>query len=246
MAKYCGKCGSKLDEVTGLCPNCDAEKIKQQAKKPAEPPKTDEKKLEISQQKAAPMSKKEARAKRKADKKAAKKERKAQKKAAKKEKKSKLSTGQKVRRFFVKLLLQLILLVVIAGGTIGGLSYMGIIDIPFLSDFNKDNILETLNERALVVAEADIVMETDDKGTATINVQIPDYEVLLKEAYASDNPDQYLVKALALGQYEVREYEEIATVTVDDGMTIIHSDEVVKQVLEEALINAINVLSEVE
>ena len=23
MAKYCGKCGSKLDEKTGLCPQCD-------------------------------------------------------------------------------------------------------------------------------------------------------------------------------------------------------------------------------
>ena len=28
MAKFCGKCGSKLDETTGLCPNCDAAKIK--------------------------------------------------------------------------------------------------------------------------------------------------------------------------------------------------------------------------
>lgn len=27
MAKFCGKCGAKLDETTGLCPNCDAEKV---------------------------------------------------------------------------------------------------------------------------------------------------------------------------------------------------------------------------
>ena len=27
MAKFCGKCGAKLDEATGLCPNCDADKI---------------------------------------------------------------------------------------------------------------------------------------------------------------------------------------------------------------------------
>lgn len=26
MAKFCGKCGTKLDESNGLCPNCDAEK----------------------------------------------------------------------------------------------------------------------------------------------------------------------------------------------------------------------------
>ncbi|MDE6662607.1 MAG: zinc ribbon domain-containing protein [Lachnospiraceae bacterium] len=28
MAKFCGKCGTKLDEATGLCPNCDADKLK--------------------------------------------------------------------------------------------------------------------------------------------------------------------------------------------------------------------------
>lgn len=27
MAKFCGKCGTKLDETTGLCPNCDIDKI---------------------------------------------------------------------------------------------------------------------------------------------------------------------------------------------------------------------------
>lgn len=25
MAKFCGKCGTKLDEQTGKCPNCDKE-----------------------------------------------------------------------------------------------------------------------------------------------------------------------------------------------------------------------------
>lgn len=27
MAKFCGKCGARLDEATGLCPNCDADKM---------------------------------------------------------------------------------------------------------------------------------------------------------------------------------------------------------------------------
>lgn len=27
MKKFCGKCGTKLDETTGLCPNCDKEKL---------------------------------------------------------------------------------------------------------------------------------------------------------------------------------------------------------------------------
>lgn len=217
MAKFCGKCGTKLDEATGLCPNCDAEKIRDSS----------------AQKKSIEMQK-------------AKKKRKADKKARKKEKRAKLTTGQKIRRFFVKLFLWLILLVVIAGGTIAGLSYMGIIDIPVLSGFNEDNIFETLNERAVVVEETEIVMETDTKGMATVIVKMPDYELLFKEAYASENPDQYLVKALALGDYEIREYKEVATVTVVDDVTTIHSDEIVHKLLEEALINALNALSEVE
>lgn len=36
MAKFCGKCGSKLDEATGLCPNCDAERIKEDSRKKEE------------------------------------------------------------------------------------------------------------------------------------------------------------------------------------------------------------------
>lgn len=30
MAKFCGKCGTKLDEKTGLCPKCDGEKLEDQ------------------------------------------------------------------------------------------------------------------------------------------------------------------------------------------------------------------------
>ena len=31
MAKFCGKCGTRLDETTGLCPNCDADKLKRES-----------------------------------------------------------------------------------------------------------------------------------------------------------------------------------------------------------------------
>ncbi len=33
MAKFCGKCGSKLDKTTGLCPKCDADKIRKRKKR---------------------------------------------------------------------------------------------------------------------------------------------------------------------------------------------------------------------
>lgn len=137
MAKFCGKCGSRLDEATGLCPNCDAEKIKQIVEKPVETPKEIEKKSETSQPKAAPMSKKEARAKRKADKKAAKKERKAQKKAAKKAKKKekwkKLTFWQKIRKVISKIILWAILFAILAGGILYTLVYFEIMEIPAIS-----------------------------------------------------------------------------------------------------------------
>lgn len=160
--------------------------------------------------------------------------------------KSRTKPASEKHHRFRKILLWLGLFSVIIIGAIYSLLRFDIINISFLSDFNEDNILETLNERAVVVEETDIVMETDTEGTATITIKMPDYELLFKEAYASENPDQYLLKALALRDYEVREYEEVATVTVANDVTTIHSDEVVHKLLEEALINAINALSEVE
>ena len=123
MAKFCGKCGSRLDEATGLCPNCDAEKIKELVEKPTEQTDEIEKKPETSQAKDVPLSKKEARTKRKAD-----------KKAAKREKKKKLSFGQKVRKFFLKMLLY-ILMIVIFVGIGGGVSvYCGLIENSIIEE----------------------------------------------------------------------------------------------------------------
>ena len=34
MSKFCGKCGSKLDESIGLCLNCDADKLNKQTETP--------------------------------------------------------------------------------------------------------------------------------------------------------------------------------------------------------------------
>ena len=36
MAKFCGKCGAKLDENTGKCPNCEAEKSEKVGQKKIE------------------------------------------------------------------------------------------------------------------------------------------------------------------------------------------------------------------
>ena len=244
MAKFCGKCGAKLDAATGLCPNCDAAKIKKHYDKmkatemPVKSTDICPESEDLSGRKNIPQN-------RKVDKRVKKKALKDQKKAAKKEKRAKWSTGKKVRRFFLKLILTVLLLAVFAAGVTGALVYFDVVDVPFLSDFNQNNLLEIINERNIIVEEENIVMTSETEGTATIVVTLPDYELLFENAATAVNPNNYLFKALILKDYETQEYEMSVNVTVENGERVVHSDEVVHQLLEESLVNAINALSEV-
>ncbi len=75
MAKFCGKCGSRLDEATGLCPRCDAEQLRQLKEQPrAEANQTHAARHQPADRKTA---KKEKKAAGKAEKKAARKARRA-------------------------------------------------------------------------------------------------------------------------------------------------------------------------
>lgn len=114
MAKFCGKCGAKLDETTGLCPNCDY-KLKN-VENLEEPSKKEEKSSSITKTK---LSKKEI---------------KKHKKAVKKAKRQNWSLGKKIRRFIFKFLLTIFLLSVLVGGAVGALEYLDIIDIPIVSE----------------------------------------------------------------------------------------------------------------
>ena len=94
MAKFCGKCGARLDEATGLCPNCDADKLNEAAGQ-------EEKAHVEASDTPAPMpaqSKKELKKQKKAEKKAV-------KKAAKKAKRASWSLGKKIRHFILKFIL---------------------------------------------------------------------------------------------------------------------------------------------
>ena len=103
MAKFCGKCGAKLNDTTGFCPNCDVDKLKEQSDK-SEAVDVAKSIQETAPTSEKPLSKKEAKKKRKADKKAA-------KKAKKKEKWASMTFGQKVCIIILKFLLWLIILI---------------------------------------------------------------------------------------------------------------------------------------
>lgn len=123
MEKFCGKCGSKLDEATRLCPNCDADKIKQRYNK------TKETEIPVQERGIGSISQNQN-----MDKRAKKKELKVRNKAAKKEKRANWSTGKKVRRFFLKLILAVVFLAVLAVGITGMLTYSDVIDIPIVEE----------------------------------------------------------------------------------------------------------------
>lgn len=164
MAKFCGKCGSKLDEATGLCPNCDADKLNKQTETPeaVEKPKP---KQDTASEPKKPLSKKEAKKQRKADKKAA-------KRAKKKEKWAKMTFWQKLRKLFLKLVLLIALLIVVIGGMLGALSYWDIIEVPFIN-----NVLQLFEIESDSVDEETEFSILDGKFTET---KVTDVESAIK------------------------------------------------------------------
>ena len=137
MAKFCGRCGARLDSE-GYCPNrCDG-----RGRGAAAP---------------QPLSRKEQRALRKQAKhdakKAAKQAKRDAKKAAKRAKRAAMTTGQKVGRFFLKLLGILLALAVLAAAAVCALVYFEIVDIPVVSSimekFVRTDAVETTDFQLL-------------------------------------------------------------------------------------------------
>lgn len=130
MAKFCRKCGTKLDKATGLCPNCDTDKLKN-AEGQEELPKNNEESNFFPE---AQLNKEEV-----------KKQERAAKKEAKKAKKLSWSLGQKIRRTILKFSLTVFLLAILVSATVGVLEYYDIIDIPIVAEFLDIVGLKSMN-----------------------------------------------------------------------------------------------------
>lgn len=205
MKNYCGKCGSKINSDTGLCPKCNKDLLAVQNEKNI---------------------------------------------AKKEDKKKKI----KAPIYVIGVLLGYLCLMV-------GLVYFEVVNIPVISDLmKKQNLedvfsgeeyielkaLEQANQECIVIEEKNIEMKNEKEGTATIIISIPNYEHLYKEALQAEDSDEYLLNALKEKDFLPVEYEEEVPVTVENSETIIHSEEIVSQILEEELIKAINALAEGE
>ena len=238
IERFCGKCGAQLDAMTGLCPNCDASRINKKTKKPKRvQPLKFRQKTALGSEK--PLDKKQARKDQKVAKKALNKSKEAEKWAS-------MTFGQKCRKMILRFFLWIMILIFLAVGVLGGLSYFNVIDIPWVTAYREGTLLEFISTKNIVIEESHIKMTSDTEGIAEITVQIPNYTLLFREAASASNPEQYLLKALFLKQYEMQEFEATAHVTVENGSTILQSDDVVHQILTEALVDAINALSEVK
>ncbi|MGO5097462.1 hypothetical protein ACTQ34_16915 [Agathobaculum sp. LCP25S3_E8] len=183
MAKFCGKCGAKLDETTGLCPNCnaeDAEKISEQEKN-ASGISENLSRAQIQGEASQILNEKEQK---KEDKKAGKKAKKAQKKEAKKEKRAHWSTGKKIRRFFLKFALIVLLFLILVTGIIGSLTYFGFVEFPTVTEVIEKLGLNSESDIARLFEdfanEYQVISENED-GTYTFTIEAPDFANILKQ-----------------------------------------------------------------
>lgn len=164
MSKFCGKCGSRLDE-TGKCPNCDKNANDSQVNDNPAIDNYSEQTTNNTNIKDKKLTKKEIKATKKAEKKQAKKDRKKAKRAG-------MSIGQKIRRFFLKLLLFVLLLAVVAAGVTGTLVYYKVVDVPVVSDvLNFLNIKNTSNgqDSSLYTPEDNSVTQDSKTGIFYVN-----------------------------------------------------------------------------
>lgn len=115
MAKFCGKCGTKLDVKTGLCPNCDTEKMSEGKKK------------------------------------------------------NDLSLGKRIKRFFIKLFLILVLIMILVIGGICTLVHFDIVDAPVIEEFLEQIGLKKMNRD--VPKQKEEVLYPDDYKVESIDAE---------------------------------------------------------------------------
>ncbi len=198
MARFCGNCGSKLDEKTGVCPKCNVKKIQKRGKS---------------------LNKKETRKKRRADKKAAKKkrikEKKQLKKLKKKEKWVEMTFGKKVRHIFLKFALSMFIISVVAGGTLGSLNYWGLINVPYINSILHRIGLESKSTKAGNEMDSHTVTAPDAEKYYSDNSEI------ISEIDVVDSTNVYTEKETC-SIFEKRNFVEY-TITTEYSMEGVYS-----------------------
>lgn len=105
---------------------------------------------------------------------------------------------------------------------------------------NSEDALQQAAQDAVQVDVKQTTMTSDIEGTAQIVIGVPNYTKLFAEGKDAKDLEKYLTNALKKGNYEILEFEEIAPVRVENGEQLMQTEEVVKKLLEQELIQAIN------
>ena len=105
---------------------------------------------------------------------------------------------------------------------------------------SSKDALQQAAQDAVQVDVKQTTMTSDIEGTAQVVIKIPDYTKLFAEGKDAKDLEKYLTKALKKSNYEVLEFEETVPVKVENGELLVQTKEVVKKLLEQELIQAIN------
>ena len=104
--------------------------------------------------------------------------------------------------------------------------------------------LRELNEECITVETGETEMDTETEGTVKLSVELPDYKSLYIEASQSENPEEFVQKALQQKKFKTCKTEITARIAVENGETVIYKEEAINQLLEKEFTDAINALAE--
>lgn len=125
-----------------------------------------------------------------------------------------------------------------------------IVALTGCSDKNDDRDLVEIAKDCVKVTPDEVEMKSADSGEVVLNIVMPDYALLYQNALSeSSNENEFeenIRNALSKKKYEEKAYETIAEVSIKDGEEVVHSEEAVQKIMEEALIDAINAVVEYE
>ena len=210
MAKFCKKCGSRLDETTGLCTNCDTKKIGKhsnhnQLEANSKQVQSDN---NISTER---LNNERVERNGKKDKKSKKRAKRGEKKLQKKAKKTR---GSKIRRFILGIILILVILSVSYTGAIIVLMHFEIVESPVIEQFlEKINLnSEDSEDYEVEYLDADEYFQENSDISSTIDAvgseNVPTEKEISKSS--SDKHPMYIT-------YYYTKKEELWTILVIDG-----------------------------
>lgn len=163
MAKFCGKCGAKLDERTGKCPNCEKEIISEisQSDNSIDADNKPAGKTNGNSATNKELSKKEV-------------------KAAKRTEKKAIKKAKKRKHIFLRIIAIFLFFAIFTSGVSGVLAYFDIVDIPVLSKLmdivgiTNDTLSyeSQSSESCYIPNEENIIYENEDKSFGYVNNMI--------------------------------------------------------------------------